>query len=33
MENEMLVDTQVNLMNKIKMIEKDSNIPSVGLVI
>ena len=33
MENEMLVDTNVNLMNKIKMIEKESKITCVGLVI
>ena len=32
MENEMLVDTNVSLMNKIKMTEKESKIRSVGLV-
>ena len=31
MENEMLVDKNVNLMNKIKMIEKGSKIRCVGL--
>ena len=29
----MLVDTNVNLMNKIKLIEKESKIKCVGLVI
>ena len=33
MENEMLVDTNVNLMNKIKLIEKESKMRCVGLVI
>ena len=33
MENEMLVDTNVNLMNKIKLIEKESKTRCVGLVI
>ena len=33
MENEMLVDTNVNLMNKIKMVEKESKTRRVGLVI
>ena len=33
MENEILVDTNVNLMNKIKTIEKESKITCVGLVI
>ena len=32
-ENEMLVDTNVNLMNKIKLIEKDCKMKCVGLVI
>ena len=32
MENKMLVDTNVNLVNKIKLIEKECNISSVGLV-
>ena len=31
MENEILVDTNVNLMNKIKMIEKEFKIRCVGL--
>ena len=33
MENEMLVDTNVNLMNKIKLTEKESKISCVELVI
>ena len=28
----MLVDTNVNLMNKIKLVEKESKITSVGFV-
>ena len=32
MENEMLVDTNVNVKNKIKMVEKESKTRCVGLV-
>ena len=32
MENEMLVDTNVNLKNKIRLIEKESKTRCVGLV-
>ena len=33
MENEMLVDTNVNVVNKIKMIEIESKLRKVGLAI